>query len=156
MVTILPVAKPVMGRLGLSRQDKGVRMRYGLIAGVAVLMLAACGGGGTGPRDIQLTGGGSTYVPPAPGPHDLSTAERNAVQTAVAAQVRGARIASTVATRGDDGVVTVCGTLASGAPFIGVLTGSGASAGFSPSGIAANDPEARAVRKICAERQLTV
>ncbi len=154
MIAILSVAKPGAGGLGISLHNWGTDMRYSLIAGTVVLMLAACGGGG-GPQDIRLSGG-SSYVPPAPGPHELSTAERNAVQTALAGQVRGARAGTTVAMRGDDGVVTVCGTLASGAPFIGVLTGSGSGAGFSPSGIAANDPEARAVRKICAERNLTI
>lgn len=131
-------------------------MRNSLIAGTVVLMLAACGGGGGGPQDIQLSSGGSSYVPPAPGPHELTTAERNAVQAALAGQVQGARAGTTVAMRGNDGVVTVCGTLTSGAPFIGVLTGSGSGAGFSPSGIAANEPEARAVRKICGERNLTI
>lgn len=132
-------------------------MRYSLIAGAAVLMLAACGGGG-GPQNIELGGGrGSSYTPPpAAGPHDLSTVERTAVQAALAAQLRGAKTASTVAMRGDDGVVTVCGTLATGAPFIGVLTGTAANAGFSPAGIGQSEPEARAVRKICAERKLTI
>ncbi len=132
-------------------------MRYSLIAGTALLMLAACGGGG-GPQNIQLSdGGGSSYAPPPPaGPHELSATERTAVQTALAAQVRGASTASTVAVRGDDGVVTVCGTLNTGAPFIGVLTGTSGTAGFSPAGIGQTEPEARAVRKICAERKLTI
>src|SRR5690606_21620783 len=116
MAAILPVAKPGAGRLGISLPNRGTDMRYSLIAGTALLMLAACGGGG-GPQNIQLSdGGGSSYAPPPPaGPHELSATERTAVQTALAAQVRGASTASTVAVRGDDGVVTVCGTLNTGA-----------------------------------------
>ena len=131
-------------------------MAYGqsVVAGILVLTLAACAGGGTGPQDIQI--GGSSYQPPPVGPHDLSTAERGAVQAALAAQAPGARLGNAVARRGDDGVVSVCGTLTTGAPFIGVLTENSGRTGFSPAGIAASEPEARAVRKICAERQLTV
>src|SRR5690554_4850520 len=131
-------------------------MRYNLIAGIALLALAACGGGG-GPQNVQLSSGGTSHAPPpAAGPHTLSATERTAVETALAAQVRGARTASTVGMRGDDGVVTVCGTLNIGAPFIGVLTGTSGKAGFSPAGIGQTEPEARAVRKICAERKLTI
>lgn len=132
-------------------------MRYSLISGIALLVLAACGGGG-GPQNVQLSsGGGTAYAPPpAAGPHTLSATERTAVETALAAQIRGARTASIVGMRGDDGVVTVCGTLNSGAPFIGVLTGTSGKAGFSPAGIGQTEPEARAVRKICAERKLTI
>lgn len=129
-------------------------MGYRLSITAVVLVLAACAGGGSGPQDIQI--GGSSYQPPPVGPHELSAAERGAIQAGLAAQAPGARLGNAVARRGDDGVVSVCGTLASGAPFIGVLTENSGRTGFSPAGIAASEPEARAVRKICAERQLTV
>ena len=133
-----------------------MKNRWMVIAGAVVLALAGCAGGG-GPQDIQIgNAGGATYQPPPVGPHDLSGTERGAIQTALAAQAPGARLGNAVARRGSDGVVSVCGTLATGAPFIGVLTENSGRAGFSPAGIAASEPEARAVRKICAERQLTV
>lgn len=124
-----------------------------LIAATVALALAGCAGGG--PQDIRIEGAGAP-APLAAGPHALSAAERGAVQTALAAQARGAGIGSMNARRGDDGVVTVCGVLNSGAPFLGILTGQAGRPGFSLAGIGPTEPEARAVRKICAERGVTV
>lgn len=112
-------------------------------------MLAACAGGG-GPQDIRIGDAGASAA--SPGPHILGTTERAAVQAGLA----GARIASVAARRGDDGVVSVCGVLDSGAPFLGILTERGGQPGFSLSGIGQSGPEARAVRKICVERGVTI
>lgn len=128
-----------------------------MIAAGLALALAGCAGG-TGPQDIRIDTGpaapaASVPAPPAPGPHMLGAAERRAVQAALGA---GQPIAAMAARRGNDGVVSVCGTLASTAPFLGILTETGGNPGFSLSGIGQTDPEARAVRKICSERGVTI
>lgn len=124
-----------------------------MIVAAVALGLAGCAGGG-GPQDIRIGNAGPPVA--APGPHALSAAERGAVQAALTAGGVRAGIETVSARRGDDGVVSVCGTLAGGVPFLGILTETGGRPGFSLSGTGATEPEARAVRKICAERGVTI
>lgn len=135
-------------------------MRLSIILAVACVALAGCAGnGGGGPQNIQLERGTSIEAPLAAGPHQLSNAERSSIQTVLTASNRGANIGQAKAHRSQNGVVSVCGTASLGGqamPFLGTLMSNGGKAGFSLAGLAQTQPEALAIRKICAERSLTI
>lgn len=130
-------------------------MRNFILLACGAMLLAGCAGD-TGPQDIRLERGAEPAPAPAPGPHQLSNAERGIIGNAVSGAAPGAGISKVAAMRGDNGVVSVCGTTNAGAPFIGILTESTGKAGFSLSGMGTTEPESRAIRKICTERKLTI
>jgi hypothetical protein len=131
-------------------------------------------------HEINFCGGlgllmaGCVSAPPTPAPTTTSTAaapvtlsdaDRAAIEAGTRASLQNAPADATfrtmTASRGSDGVVTVCGYVnakdSSGGntgdkPFIGVMTG----AGFSVTGMGGADAETIAVQTQCARRRINI
>ena len=91
-------------------------------------------------------------------PVTLTNADRAQVETGVRAALTGggnATLRTMIATRGGDGVVTLCGYVNSGAgdkPYIGTLS----AAGFAVSAIAASNDEIIAVHASCGHKGIHI
>ena len=89
----------------------------------------------------------------------LTDADRAQVETAVRAALAGggsnATLRTMIATRGGDGVVTLCGYVNTGAgdkPYVGTLS----AAGFAVAAIAASNDEIVAVHASCGSRGIHI